>query len=288
MVSALSDLPARQVYQSPSSGLSISYRHQRPTAATITKPALVFLHGFNGNSTSWAYQFAYFTDFPIIAIDAPGFGKTSVFDGGMAGFADEVIPMLAALQAQPFFLVGHSMGGMLAQIIAARSSAECSGLILSCTHKGRGWPLHKPLSAEVKERIKQRCAMTDEDYGKLRIDRMLPGRLPTDIHHFLASIAGDIRIEGITWGGAAIQYLDTTPYLKQINTPIVIVTAANDVVVKSDAVDALIAGLPNAAHIEMKGVGHAPYCEDADSFNAIVAKFIRQHLPPNNLPHECP
>ena len=38
----------------------------------------------------------------------------------MTGFADEVILMLTALRAQPFLLVGHSMGGMLAQIIAAK------------------------------------------------------------------------------------------------------------------------------------------------------------------------
>ena len=142
----------------------------------------------------------------------------------MAGFADEVIPMLAALKAQPFFLLGHSMGGMLAQIIAARSSAECSGLILSCTHKGRGCPLHEPLSAEVKERIKQRCAMTDEDYGKLRIDRMLQGVCRLTYTIFLLHCRRYSYRRH--YMGAAIQYLDTTPYLKQINTPIVIVTAA--------------------------------------------------------------
>ena len=83
--------------------------------------------------------------------------------------------------------------------------------------------------------------MTDADYGELRIERMLSGRLSNDIHDFLVSIAGDIRIEGIAWGGAAIQYLDTTSYLKQIKTPTVIVTAVDDIVVKPDARDALIA-----------------------------------------------
>ena len=122
------------------------------------------------------------TDFSIIAVDAPGFGKTSVFDGGMTGFADEVIFMLTALRAQPFLLVGHSMGGMLAQIIAAKSNAECFGLMLSCTHKGRGLPTHETLSEQVRERIEQRRAMTDADYGELRIERMLSGRLSNEIY----------------------------------------------------------------------------------------------------------
>ena len=32
----------------------------------------------------------------------------------------------------------------------------------------------------------------------------------------------------------------------------------------------------------MEGVGLCPYCEDADSFNAIIAEFIHQNLTPIN------
>jgi len=274
---ALPGLPDRQIHKNPASGRSISYRRQEPADADTATRTLVFLHGFNGNSTSWQYQFIHFRTFRVISIDAPGFGGTSVFDGGMAGFAEEVASMLSKLNLPSFWLIGHSMGGMLAQILAASSGPRCAGLVLSCTHKGRGKSEDEPLPDEVLQRIEQRSRLSDEEYGALRIGRMLAGRLPPDLHAFLVSIAGDIRVEGIRWGGAAIHYLDTTPYLAGITCPTLILSAADDIVVKPDALTALIAALPDAQHVEMAGVGHAPYCEDADTFNRLVEQFIIRH-----------
>ena len=98
-----------------------------------------------------------------------------------------------------------------------------------------------------------------------------------DIQDFLVSIAGDISVEGIKWGGAAIQCLDTTNYLPDIIAPILILSASEDIVVKPAALAALIADLPEARHVVMQGVGHAPYCEDADTFNDLIEQFIQCH-----------
>ena len=130
----------------------------------------------------------------------------------MTGFAEEVILMLTALRAQPFFLVGHSMGGMLAQIIAAKSDAKCFGLMLSCTHKGRGLPTHETLSAQVRERIEQRRAMTDADYGELRVERMFSGRLSDD-NMISVSIARHSHRRH--WWGALIRILIRHPILNK-------------------------------------------------------------------------
>lgn len=280
MARTLTSLPDRQIYKDRASGKSISYRRQEPARADTATRTLVFLHGFNGNSRSWHYQFSHFRAFRVISIDSPGFGDTSVCDGGMAGFADDVALFLSNLGIQSFWLVGHSMGGMLAQILAAKSGNHCKGLILSCTHKGRGRPETEPLSKDVQSRIEQRSRLNDHDYGTLRIERMLSGRLALDLHEFLVSIAGEIRVEAIKWGGAAIQHIDTTDYLPDITAPILILSSNQDIVVKPAALAALIADLPKAHHVEMQGVGHAPYCEDADTFNSLVERFIQQNSKP--------
>ena len=277
MPSTLPSLPDRQLYETQEAKRVISFRQQEPVDVTRKTPTLVFLHGFNGNSASWGYQFSHFQSCRIISIDAPGFGETSLFEGGMAGFAEAVIQMLHELRWSPFWLVGHSMGGMLAQIIAATTVDNCKGLVLSCTHKGRAKPEGDPLSEDVLNRIEQRSRLNDHDYGKLRIGKMLSGTPSPDIQDFLVSIAGDISVEGIKWGGAAIQYLDTTNYLRDITAPILVLSANQDIVVKPDSLAALIADLPTAHHVEMQGVGHAPYCEDAEAFNSLVERFIQRH-----------
>ena len=270
-------LPDRQLYATREAKRVISFRQQEPVDVTRRIPTLVFLHGFNGNSASWGYQFSHFQSCRVLSIDAPGFGQTSLFEGGMAGFAEAVIQMLHDLGVTSFWLVGHSMGGMLAQIIAARTGNNCRGLVLSCTHKGRARPEGDPLSKDVLERIAQRSSLNDHDYGTLRIGKMLSGTPATDIQDFLVSIAGDISVEGIKWGGTAMQYLDTTDYLPDIIAPMLILSASEDIVVKPAALAALIADLPEAHHVEMQGVGHAPYCEDADTFNGLIEHFIQRH-----------
>lgn len=274
---AYSLLPDRQLYATEEAKRVISYRQQEPADIKTTTPTLVFLHGFNGNSASWQYQFSHFQSWRVISIDAPGFGGTSVFEGGMAGFAEAVTQMLYDLGLSSFWLIGHSMGGMLAQIIAARTGDNCRGLVLSCTHKGRARPEGDPLSEDVLDRIEQRSSLNDHDYGTLRIGKMLSGTPSPEIQEFLVSIAGDIRVEGIKWGGAAIQYLDTTDHLPDITAPILILSANQDIVVQPASLAALIADLPDAHHVEMQGVGHAPYCEDADTFNSLVEHFIQRH-----------
>jgi pimeloyl-ACP methyl ester carboxylesterase len=270
-------LPARELYVTDEVKRIISFRRRDPVDVTTPISTLVFLHGFNGSSASWLYQFSHFKSFRVVSIDAPGFGETSVFEGGMAGFAEAVAQMLSKLGLPSFWLIGHSMGGMLAQIIAAKPGNHCRGLVLSCTHKGRARPYNEPLSEAVLDRVEQRSRLNDQDYGALRIGKMLSGTPSSDIRDFLVSIAGAIRVEGIKWGGAAIQYLDTTDYLQDVTAPILILSADQDTVVKPTSLAALIADLPEAQHVELQGVGHAPYCEDADTFNGLVEQFIQRH-----------
>ena len=274
MIFSLEKLPDLQLFTNKNYENTISYRLQEPKSVNEETQTLVFLHGFNGSSKSWYYQFIHFDNHKIVSIDAPGFGASTVHQGGMPEFADEVEQLIEHLGITAAIIVGHSMGGMLAQLLAPRLSNKCSGLVLSCTHKGRAKPKSEPLSQEIRQRMTDRINLNDEDFGSLRINRML-SNIPSDcIRSFLVSIAGDIRIDGIKWGGAAIQYLDTSPYLSTLTLPILIISADDDIVVKPEALGSLIASLPTAHHEEMSGVGHAPYCEDAEKFNQILEQFI--------------
>ncbi len=274
MTFSFEKLPDLQLFTNKKTENTTAYRIQEPKCVNEETQTLVFLHGFNGSSKSWYYQFIHFDTHKVVSIDAPGFGASTMHQGGMLEFADEVAQLLEHLGITNAIIVGHSMGGMLAQLLAPRLSNKCSGLVLSCTHKGRAKPKNEPLSKEIRQRMTDRINLNDEDFGSLRISRMLSS-IPSDcIRSFLVSIAGDIRIDGINWGGAAIQYLDTSPYLSTLTLPILIISADDDIVVKPEALGSLIASLPTARHEEMSGVGHAPYCEDAEKFNRILEQFI--------------
>lgn len=271
-------LPPAKIFTNPKSGVSTSFRLQYGGDGNTDRPALVFFHGFNGSSKSWAFQFDYFWGGKVIAIDAPGFGHSGLVDGGMAAIADEVAALMQSQDISQGILIGHSMGGMLAQVLAANYPYLCMGLVLSCTHKGRCQPIDTPLSEAILQRIDERLRLDDAAYGKLRVLAMLKARPEAEIFQFLAAIAGEIRVEGIQNGGLAMHHLDTTTLLPNIKAPVCILTADEDIVVSPDAAAALEADLPQAMIVRLQGVGHAPYCEDAASFNLAVEQFIQKFV----------
>ena len=105
----LKKLPELQIFSDKEYNLNTSFRINK----FDDNIPIVFLHGFNGNSKSWAFQFLYFRDKrSVIAIDAPGFGKSDAADLNMFEIAKLVNNLLTNLGIKKFDLVGHSMGGM--------------------------------------------------------------------------------------------------------------------------------------------------------------------------------
>ena len=108
----LEQLPELELFHDKELNLTMSYRYRKED----NNIPILFLHGFNGNSKSWAYQFNFFKNKRSVeAIDAPGFGKSSPAVLDMEAIADMVFRLLKAMNIFTCQVVGHSMGGMLAQ-----------------------------------------------------------------------------------------------------------------------------------------------------------------------------
>ena len=268
----LENLPKLNIYKDIDLNLTISYRYRK----VRSKDTILFLHGFNGNSKSWAYQFQFFKNVnSVIAIDAPGFGKSEASVIDMETIADIVVRLIKSLNISKFHVVGHSMGGMLAQILGSKYNTYIDKLVLSCTFKGYGMAKETPLMEAYQKRIRDRKNMSDKQYGKYRIREMLPKQKEDAVFDFLSTISGEISERSIKSGGMAMQYLDTTDYLHLIKNECLIIRASKDKVVSKNQLDLLIKDIPHAKVKELLNVGHAPYCENAPSYNNLLAKFIQ-------------
>ena len=86
-----------------------------------TGPALVLVHGFLGGSSTWHGQIRRFGPTrDVIAPDLAGFGasRMAMAPDSIEGHARLVIDLVDSLGVEAFELLGHSMGGMVAQKIA--------------------------------------------------------------------------------------------------------------------------------------------------------------------------
>ncbi|MFK3891278.1 alpha/beta fold hydrolase [Sphingomonas sp. NPDC079357] len=95
----------------------------------MTQPTLVFLHALGASGRAWDSVRRHLPDHPCLALDLPGFG-TRAADGyaDVATMADELAAIIQRERLTACVLVGHSMGGKIATLVAARAMAGEAGL----------------------------------------------------------------------------------------------------------------------------------------------------------------
>ncbi|MCB0164803.1 MAG: alpha/beta hydrolase [Anaerolineae bacterium] len=99
-----------------------------------TKPPLILLHGLMTNGLCWtALAHALENDYDVIMPDARGHGRSSVPDCGYRyeDHANDVAGLIDTLRLPPPVLLGHSMGGMTAAVVATLKPNLLRGLILA-------------------------------------------------------------------------------------------------------------------------------------------------------------
>jgi len=110
-------------------GINIHY-----TRTGGSKPPLILLHGLTANGACWTPLTHFIEkDYDVIMPDARGHGKSSVPDYGYQyeDLANDVVGLIEALRLAPPILVGHSMGGMTAAVVATRNPELLRCLILA-------------------------------------------------------------------------------------------------------------------------------------------------------------
>jgi pimeloyl-ACP methyl ester carboxylesterase len=94
---------------------------------------LLFIHGWLGSSLEWSYQLVHFNSKNhIIILDLPGFGKSYKPDTNYSieFFTKLIINFLLLLEYNKVILVGHSLGGLIAQNITIKNPDLVENLIL--------------------------------------------------------------------------------------------------------------------------------------------------------------
>ena len=105
----------------------VFYAHRAPVPAE--GPAVVFIHGAGGNHQPWLYQVRNLSRRETYAPDLPGHGRSEgPGRDRIAAYGDWLVAFLDAVELEQAVLVGHSMGGAIAQEVALRYPQRVAGL----------------------------------------------------------------------------------------------------------------------------------------------------------------
>lgn len=95
------------------------------------RPPVLLLHGAGGTHLHWPPEVRRLNGQRIFALDLPGHGKS---DGigfqSVVDYAQSIAAFIRALKLPPVILVGHSMGGAIALMLALRFPKRVRGLAL--------------------------------------------------------------------------------------------------------------------------------------------------------------
>jgi 3-oxoadipate enol-lactonase len=254
------------------------------SSANPSAPAVVFLHGIGGAARIWAPQVATFAaaGFRPVALDLPGYGAREPVDRmDFDMLAADVEAHIARHDFDRPILLGHSMGGMLAQTLLRRGPRSYRAAVLSGTSSAFGDPTGEFQKKFVADRLGPLDAgRTMAELAPAMVDA-ISGPAPDPAGRKLA--IETIAATSERSYRAAVHCLvgfDERANLAHIGIPVLCLAGEHDRLAPPGMMERMASRIPGARYVCLKGVGHLPNVEAPQAFDAAVLAFLRAALAP--------
>lgn len=240
---------------------------------------VLFLHGVGGDCRSWAPQLESFSkDYCAAAWDMPGYGtSTPLSDMTFPALAEALLRLIDDRGWARVHLVGHSMGGMVAQEFAVRHQDRLATLVLSATSPAFGNPdgdFQKQFVADRLAPLDDGQTMKDLAQGLVdgfMGDRAVPGALDAAIRCMENVPAETYR--------AAIHCLVTFEQranLPLLKVPTIVLAGSEDRNAPAPMMERMAGKIPGAKYICLDGLGHLANLERPEEFDTALRDFLEQ------------
>ena len=238
---------------------------------------LVLVHGFLGSSKMWEPQVNFFKKhFRVITPDLPGFGKSNKAKpyNNINDMAQTILDCLKEKKIEKFYLLGHSMGGMIVQEMAKLAGERIIKLICYGTGPVGDIPgrfetmevSRKKLKRDGLEITAHRIAKTwfvDYENSKGYYICLEESKKATQ-QAALASLTAWEK-----WNGLK--------QLLKINCPTLIIWSDKDKSYDWTQQQALKEGIKDSEIIVIKNCAHNAHMEKPLEFNEILLNFLKKN-----------
>ncbi len=247
-------------------GAATLHVEQAGTAA----PALVFLQYWGGSTRTWHPVIARLAGTArCVAIDHRGWGRSSAPPQGYAtaDLAADALAVITALGLDDVIVVGHSMGGKVAQLLATRRPRELRGLVLVAPAPARPARVPDAVLAGMRAAYATResvVATLDTVLCHTPLDDALREQVVED------GLAGAQPAKD-AWPAHTIGE-DVSAELDRSDVPVLILAGEHDRVEPADVLRShVLAHIPGATLEVVPASGHLMPLERPDELSARIA-----------------
>jgi 3-oxoadipate enol-lactonase len=246
---------------------------------------IVFLHGIGGIASGFDAHVAYFAQrgFEALASNQPGYGgEPLVSPYSFEAAAGVLYSRLCLCPSEPTVLVGHSMGGMLAQTLAIMNPTFATPLNLVALVLAQTSPAFGNNDGQFQQHfISDRTAPLDE--GKTMADvaaKLVPSMVgplcPEEIRSFCADLMAQVPAETYRAALGALVTFDARPHLASIGMPVLCLAAEHDKTAPASVLEKLASKLPQGHFRSLPGLGHLAPFENSEVFCKTIENFLKE------------
>ncbi|KAA2284590.1 alpha/beta fold hydrolase [Arenimonas fontis] len=243
-------------------------------------PTVLLIHGFVGSKENWLPLIRALPEhWHVLAPDLPGWNESQRLAGadyGPVAQAERLAAFIRRLPRPPDLVVGHSMGGQLGGLLAARHPELVPRLVLMSS-AGVAFEENafatavlagdNPFAVTDRAGLRRFLALTfaDPPFVPWPLDEALVRRRRAN---------GDFEQQVLDGIGRGPEALLLQSLLPRIRVPVLLLWCDRDRVIDASAAAVFAAGLPEARTLVLPGCGHMPLMERPPQVAEAIVGFV--------------
>jgi len=244
-------------------------------AGDAAKPKVILLHGLGAQAESWQFNIAALSqNYHVIALDQVGFGKSDkpLLKYRVATYVDFLDKFMSELKIEKASLVGNSMGGWIAGLMAINYPnrvekivlADAAGIIPDAVNTDEIYQLNNSTRSEIRANLKRIFATPALQNNEALVDQFMTARVVANDGYTINSIIESIKRKE--------DFLNNR--LAEIKKPTLIIWGKQDGLLPVADAYTFNKGIANSELVIFDNCGHVPQVEKALDFNKKVLEFL--------------
>jgi pimeloyl-ACP methyl ester carboxylesterase len=229
-------------------------------------PALILIHGAGGSHLHWPAALRRMPGATVYAVDLPGHGRSE--GPGREHIEDyvaDIVRFMDAVGVSRGVLVGHSMGGAIAQMTAFMAPERVAGLVLVGT--GARLRVAPALLDGILQDARGALALITEWAWGPEADPAMVARG----RQMMARVN-----PRVVWGDfAACDRFDIRERVGEITAPALVITGSEDRMTPPKFGQWLAERIPGARFVLVEGAGHMVMLEKPDQVASAVREWLK-------------
>jgi len=271
----------------PVNGLQLHYVEW----GTPGNPALVLLHGFQSNAHTWdTFSRAMADTYHVLALDQRGHGDTSWAPDGdyaLASHVSDIAGFITALHLAPTVVIGHSMGGRHAAMVAADHPEKVNKVVIVDTAAefpaARLAQRNQPPASDVPPQPEVFDTFEEVVQNGIKQYPLTPEAelRHANYHNLYRGADGKWRWR---WDINLLQWRrrnrsgtpDLYDVLRRIHCPTLLVRGQQSPLLTPEVARKMVQALPNGRTVDIAQAAHTVNADNALEFNAVTAAFLKE------------